>query len=115
VGESLVKVCKQISLGYEIYFVEIGTDSDHVHFLIQSVPNLSVTKIVTTIKSLTARQVFCSHPEIKKMLWGGNFWTSGYYVNSVSHFGNTTAVADYVKNQGGKYQRLHQVPLFSLD
>ncbi|UCS93839.1 IS200/IS605 family transposase [Echinicola marina] len=65
--------CEQIELRYEIKFLEIGIDADHVHFLIQSVPTYSITKIVRTIKSLVAREVFKECPEVKKKLWGGDF------------------------------------------
>ena len=44
---SLKLICDDISQRYEIVFLEIGTDENHVHFLLQSVPDLSVTKIVT--------------------------------------------------------------------
>ena len=60
-----------ISSRYEIHFLEIGFDEDHVHFLIQSVAVMSTKKIVNTIKSLTAREVFKLHPEVKRFLWGG--------------------------------------------
>jgi putative transposase len=43
VDKSLKEVCLEISKRYEIEFIEIGTDKDHVHFLIQSVPALSPT------------------------------------------------------------------------
>ena len=54
VTKTLVEVCEEISERFEIYFVEIGTDKNHVHFLIQSVPKYSPTKIITTVKSITA-------------------------------------------------------------
>lgn len=100
--------------GYEIYFVEIGTDEDHVHFLIQSIPTITVTKIVTKVKSITAREMFRLHPEVKKMLWGGNFWTSGYYANTVGKYGNESVIKNYVKNQGKKYDQIYrgQLTLF---
>tara|TARA_B110000967_G_C18888365_1_gene565585 strand:- start:2902 stop:3243 length:342 start_codon:yes stop_codon:yes gene_type:complete len=78
VSETLQEVCLEISQRYEIHFLEIGFDEDHVHFLIQSVPMLSPKKIVNTVKSLTAREIFRLHPEVKRFLWGGKFWTSGY-------------------------------------
>lgn len=71
IGESLKIICIGISERYEIQFVEIGYESDHVHFLVQSVPSISVSKLVTLIKSLSARELFKIHPEIKKILWGG--------------------------------------------
>jgi putative transposase len=54
----LKDVCLDIAKRYEIVFLEIGTDKDHVHFLVQSVPSYSPTKIVKMIKSLTAREIF---------------------------------------------------------
>jgi len=97
----------EIGEKYEIEFIEIGTDEDHVHFLIQSVPSLSVDNIVRIIKSITAKQVFRYFPEIKKELWGGNFWTSGYYANTVGQYGNVDVIRNYVENQGRKYNQIH--------
>jgi putative transposase len=71
----LKESCVGLELRYEIKFLEIGTDKDHVHFLVQSVPTYSVTKIVTVIKSITAREIFRRCPQVKKKLWGGQFWT----------------------------------------
>ena len=100
VENSLVEVCKQISERYEIHFIEIGADENHVHFLIQSVPKLSVETIARTIKSITAKELFRLHPEVKNQLWGGNFWTSGYYVNTVGHYGNVDVIQKYIQEQG---------------
>lgn len=69
----LKDVCLDIAKRYEIAFLEIGTDKDHVHFLVQSVPSYSPTKIVKMIKSLTAREIFHRVPTVKKRLWGANF------------------------------------------
>jgi REP element-mobilizing transposase RayT len=109
VDRTLKNVCLEISKRYEIFFLEIGTDLNHVHFLVQSVPTYSVTKIVTTIKSITARQIFKMHKEVKRKLWGGEFWSDGYFVNTVSKFGSEDSVAKYVKNQGiySNYESLH--------
>ena len=51
VDQVLKDICVDISKRYEMHFVEIGTDKDHVHFLVQSVPTYSPTKIVRTIKA----------------------------------------------------------------
>ena len=100
IDESLRLICDEISKRYEIEFIEIGTDADHVHFLIQSVPMLSPTRIIQTVKSITAKEIFKRHPEVKKQLWGGEFWTKGYFVNSVSRHGNEKTIQSYVKSQG---------------
>ena len=114
VAETIKKTCLELGKRYEINFVEIGTDNDHVHFLIQSVPVLSPTEIVTTVKSITAKQIFASNPDVKSMLWGGSFWTSGFYINTVGQYGNEKVIADYVKQQGMKYNQVYrgQLTLF---
>ena len=113
VGETLREICFDISERYEVQFVEIGYELDHVHFLVQSVPSYSVSKMVTMLKSITAKQLFHRHPEIKIMLWGGKFWTSGYYVNTVGQYSNEEVIRAYVKNQGmeKEYKKIHQEQL----
>ena len=110
VDETLKQVCLDISVRYEIEFMEIGTDKNHVHFLVQSVPTYSPTKIIRIIKSITAREIFSKHPEVKKKLWGGEFWSDGYFVNTVSKFGSEEAIKKYVQNQGmdKEYTELHK-------
>jgi putative transposase len=88
----LKNISKEISLHYEIEFIEIGTDGDHVHFLIQSVATYSVTKISKMVKSLTAREIFRRLPEVTKELWGSQFWTDGYVVNTVGEHGNEEVI-----------------------
>ena len=105
---TLKEICEEISCRYEINFIEIGNDEDHVHFLVQSVPILSLTKIVTIIKSITAREIFKRHPEIKKELWGGSLWTSGFYGNTVGQYANEEIIRKYVKNQGKGYNKIYQ-------
>src|SRR3989344_2815811 len=75
VEEGLKQICLEIEKCYEIGYVEIGADEDHVHFLIQSVPSYLPSAIVQTTKSITAKQIFIRFPEVKRMLWGGKFWT----------------------------------------
>jgi len=65
---ALSGVCLEIDAQYEIKFLEICTDDDHVHFLIQSVPRYSIAKLVTLIKSLSAKEVFKKCPYVKKQL-----------------------------------------------
>ena len=110
VDKVLREACLEIEKRWEIVFLEIGMDRDHAHFLIQSVPTYSVTKIVTTVKSVIAREVFAKAPEVKGNLWGGEFWGKGYFVNTVGQHGGESVIAAYVAGQGGegKYEQLHK-------
>ncbi|WP_423999134.1 IS200/IS605 family transposase [Maribacter sp. IgM3_T14_3] len=115
VSMTFKEVCLQIEERYEIHFVEIGLDGDHVHFLIQSIPMNAPKKIIGAVKSITAKEIFRLHPEMKRMLWGGKFWTNGYYVNTVGQYANEEVIKKYLENQGkSKYTELHrnQLKLF---
>ena len=111
VAASLVEVCKNIENRFEIFFMEIGADENHVHFLIQSVPMLSAKTIAQTVKSITAKELFRLHPEVKNQLWGGQFWTSGYYVNTVGQYANEETIQRYIHEQGNEkkdYKQFHR-------
>ena len=114
VDEVLKDVCLEIERRYQVKFLEIGTDKDHVHFLVQSVPTYSVTRIVTLLKSLTAREIFKRCPQVKKKLWGGELWTDGYFAGTVGKHGDEHMIGKYVKNQGNQYVKLHEDRQISL-
>lgn len=117
VEQSLKMICLEIiQPNYEIQFVEMGTDIDHVHFLLQSVPMMLPQRIVQTIKSITAKEIFLVHPEVRKDLRGGKFWTSGYYLNTVGRFGNEQVIKKYVKQQGMVYNQIYrdQLKMFEI-
>ena len=101
-------MCLEIQERYQVKLLEIGTDKDHVHFLVQAVPTYSVTKVVTMIKSLTAREIFKRCPHVKRQLWGGGFWTDGYLESTVEKHGNENMISQYVKKQGKEYRRMHE-------
>ena len=109
-------ICLEISKRYEISFLEIGINQDYVHFLIQSVPKYTVSQIIRIIKSITAKKIFEKHPEVKELLWGGEFWSDGFFVNTVSKFGSEDTISKYVRNQGieKEYKKLHyqQISLY---
>ncbi len=81
---------------------------------IQSVPTYSVTKLVTVIKSISAREIFKRCPQVKKQLWGGEFWSDGYFANTVGQHGDENMVKNYVKNQGKEYLQIHKSYQLSL-
>ena len=111
VESSLVDVCRNIEQRFEIHFIEIGADENHVHFMIQSVPMMSVKNIVQTVKSITAKELFRLHPEVKTQLWGGQFWSDGYYINTVGQYANEEVIQRYIHEQGSEkstYKQFHK-------
>ena len=115
VEQTLKETCIGIGERYEIHVIEIGADENHVHFLIQSVPIMSPSRLVQILKSITAKEIFSKHPEVKDLLWGGHFWTSGYYINTVGATGNETVIKEYVQSQGKEYKQIYRDQLTLFD
>jgi REP element-mobilizing transposase RayT len=102
----IVNACKHIQdTGGRIWFLEIGANSDHVHFLVQAKPILSPTQIATTIKGVTGKHLFYKFPELRTELRKHEFWTNGYYMSTVSVI-PADVTRWYVKNQAKKLSKL---------
>ena len=111
IDRTLKDICLELEEKYEIYFQEIGADKDHVHFLVQTVPSYSPSEVVKKIKGITGKEIFKRCPEVKKELWGGQFWTDGYFLGTVGKHTNEEAIAEYVKNQGAEENKYNQLYL----
>ncbi|WP_342225024.1 IS200/IS605 family transposase [Rickettsia endosymbiont of Urophora cardui] len=96
----LCKICEHIEDRYEIRFLEIGVDKDHVHFLLQSIPMYSPTKITQIIQSITSKKMFEKYPNLKEKLWGSEFWSKGYFMSTVGKHGDAQKLRNYVQNRG---------------
>jgi len=100
--ETFKNICKGLEERYLMKFETIGFDEDHVHFMLQSVPKYSASQLFRIVKSITARKLFEFHPDIKKELWGGEFWSDGGYVGTVGEGINAEIIRKYIQNQGRK-------------
>jgi putative transposase len=97
---------------YPIEMEAIGCDKDHIHLLCGAHPKVAPGRIVQIFKSITAREIFRRKPSVKKELWGGEFWTDGYYVATVGERANWDTVEKYVRKQGKPNIELRQLRLF---
>lgn len=108
----IMLTAKEIEERYDIEFEQIGCDKDHVHILCTAHPKIAPGQIVRVFKSITARELFKKKPNLKRDLWGGEFWTDGYYVATVGERADWDVVERYVKNQGKPKEELRQLELF---
>lgn len=104
--DKLKEICKGLEQRYSMKFETIGFDEDHVHFMLQSVPKYSASQLFRLVKSITAMQLFENYPELKKELWGGEFWSDGGYVASVGEGVNADIIRNYIAKQGRKAEQL---------
>ncbi len=98
-------MCIEIGRRYWFLFDAIGTDGDHVHIFIGAAPRYSPSRIMQIVKSITARELFKKFPEIKKQLWGGEFWSDGGYIGTVGDGVTADIIQNYVEKQGTKEEK----------
>ena len=105
--ETFKRICKGIEERYHMKFETIGFDEDHVHFLVELLTTTySPAKVFRVVKSISARELFKRHPEIKEELYHGEFWSDGGYVGTVGEGINGDIIRNYIKNQGRKGEQL---------
>jgi len=114
--DEVVKIIKQTAVGieqrYAIDVEAMGMDTDYIHLLCGAHPKVSPGQIVRIFKSITAREIFRTKPEVRRELWGGEFWTDGYYVATVGERGDWKTVEKYIERQGKAREDLKQLRLF---
>ena len=111
VEKKIKEISEQISERYEIEFEKIGCDVNHIHILCSFHPKYSIGETVRKFKSITARELFKAFPRLRQELWGGEFWSAGYYAATVGEGGNWEIVKRYVANQGKESEEM-QLRLF---
>ena len=104
--KTVKEICRDLENRYHVNFETVGFDEDHAHFLLQSVPRYSPSQIFRIVKSITAIELFKRHKDLKKELWGGEFWSSGGFVSTVGEGVNADIIRKYIKNQGRKEDQL---------
>ena len=93
VGEVFSEIAQRH--GFEIQ--EMRVAPDHVHLFLSFPPRYSIAQVVGMLKSISASEVFEEFPEVKKQLWGGEFWEDGYFVRTVGDKVTADLIKRYIK------------------
>jgi putative transposase len=100
ITKAIREIAADISVRYDIEFDQIGCDQNHIHLLVTFAPRYAGSDVVRIFKSITAKQLFKRFPELRSDLWGGEFWSDGFYMATVGERGNWEVVKQYVAKQG---------------
>lgn len=98
VSKDLKLILKEIASNNSIYIVEMETDKDHIHMLIECRPQHYIPNFIKAFKGVSARKLFKKHPHLKDKLWGGHLWNPSYFVATVSEH-SESQIKEYIKNQ----------------
>ena len=104
--EFLKEIMQGLALRYYFKFEAIGIDGDHFYVVVGAAPRYSPSQVMGTIKSWSARLIFKQYPYIKKELCGGEFWSDGGHIDTVSEYGGLDRIKKYVKEQGRDVNQL---------
>jgi putative transposase len=107
--EFVKEILQGISERYYFTFDAIGMEEDHLHIVVGAAPRYAPSEVMQIIKSITARMVFKKYPIIKRELWGGEFWSDGGHIDTVSDHGGLDKIKKYVEDQGRTKNQLRLV------
>ena len=119
IEECITETLKGISERYEIVIDEVGFDQNHIHIFCGAPPRMAPLRVISIIKSITARKIFERFPNLKKHeLWGGEFWSVGKYIGTVGEATSEKTIRNYIRNQSTDKKktetRMKQLKLFSF-
>jgi putative transposase len=104
--QKVKEIAYEIEKRYQVDIEELGCDIDHIHLLCSFHPKYGGGQIVRLFKSITARELFKQFPDLKKELWGGEFWSDGYYIATIGERGTFKTIEKYIQSQGKTVEEL---------
>ena len=108
-----VEACfKEIAVLNEFEIEALEIAEDHVHIFLGFPPRYSISQVVQRLKGNSARRIFQVFPEVKKELWGGEFWEDGYFARTVGDKVTKDIIKEYIVYHRHKEKLPQQLQLF---
>lgn len=96
--------------GFEIEELEV--DKDHVHVFLSFPPKYSIGQVVGLLKAVSAREIRAGFPEVRKQLWGREFWEDGYFARTVGDKVPAAVIKKYIRFHEAKKRQAEQLKMF---
>ena len=109
VRDAVKELFQEILAARDCEIVEMEIAEDHVHIFTSIPPRYSVGEIVRILKSVSAREIFVRYPEVKRELWGGEFWEDGYFVRTVGDKVTSDTIKRYIQYHKHEEKTLKQL------
>lgn len=90
-----------ISKNYDFEIKTIQSDIDHIHFLISSTPQISISQIVRVLKQESTIFIWKNYAQLlSKHFWKEKtFWSDGYFVSTIGDV-SQAFLKKYIEDQG---------------
>ena len=102
----------EIAENHDIEIDTMEVAEDHVHLFVSFPPRMSISSVVGKLKSISASVIFREHPEVKRELWGGHFWQTGYFVRTSGDQVTAEIIRNYIKYHKKAEKAPSQMKLF---
>ena len=101
INDDMKIIIRNIESKSDFDILEMETDKDHIHLMIQFPPRVAISAIVNRIKSLSTYNIWRqNYYFLSKQFWKEKtFWTDGYFVCSIGEASPET-IQKYIQNQG---------------
>lgn len=76
--EMFSKVCED----FEAELVSFEGERDHVHLLVNYAPQISISRLVNSLKGASSRRLRKEHPQTQQHYWNGVLWSPSYFASS---------------------------------
>ena len=103
---------REIGLNHDIEIDTLEVVEDHVHLFVSFPPRYSISNVVGKLKSISASVIFREFPEVKRQLWGGEFWEDGYFVRTVGDEVTSDVIRKYIRYHREREHIPEQLDLF---
>ena len=92
---------KEICNKYNITIKYMETDKNHIHYMLEIPPSISISKSIKLIKIYTTYHIWKKNEGyLKRFFWREKtFWTDGYFISSIGNV-SEKILKEYIQNQG---------------
>jgi putative transposase len=97
IRQRAAEMLREIADNFQFEIEEMEVAKDHVHLLLNFPPRYAIAKVVGILKSISASELFKEFPELRRQLWGGEFWEDGYFVRTVGDQVTAEVVKRYIQ------------------
>jgi putative transposase len=93
------EVMRAVCTDFETELVEFNGQRDHVHLLVHYPPKVSISKLVGSLKGVSARRLRQEYPDhIRKYPSSAHFWSPSYLAASCGE-APLTVINEYIEQQ----------------
>ena len=112
IRERVRELLSEIAVHHGFEMEELEVDKDHVHLFLSFPPRYSISAVVRLLKAVSAKEIRDEFPEVRKQLWGGEFWEDGYFVRTVGDKVTAEVIKKYLRFHEAKKRGVDQLDLF---